>query len=112
MKPEIIRIPPDHRSPSPAREIEFELLKTRGLRLECLVSYGTPSQPGFWYDQAAAEWVLLFRGNAILRFEEGDVELSAGDSLNIPAGTRHRVESVSADAVWLALHHDGAATDP
>ena len=32
--------------------------------------------------------------------------LKAGDFLLIPANTRFRVESVSADAVWLALHTD------
>lgn len=104
MNPEITKIPPAHKAPAPARELTFGLLEKPGLRLECLASHGVPSPPGFWYDQADEEWVLLFRGNAVLRFEDGEVELSAGDSLAIPAGARHRVESVSADAVWLALH--------
>jgi cupin 2 domain-containing protein len=32
--------------------------------------------------------------------------LKPGDHLLIPAHCRHRVASVSGDAVWLALHAD------
>jgi len=32
------------------------------------------------------------------------VLLKSGDFLTIPARARHRVESVSSDAIWLALH--------
>ena len=48
---------------------------------------------------------MLVRGEAVLQFDPGgDVTLKTGDFLLIAANTRHRVESVSADAVWLALH--------
>jgi len=32
------------------------------------------------------------------------VALKAGDWIAIPAHSRHRVESTSADALWLAVH--------
>ena len=93
----------------PAEGETFRALLDRpGMRLEQIVSRGEASPEGFWYDQAQTEWVLLVQGAAVLRFEPGgDVPLQAGDFLTIPANLRHRVESVSADAVWLALHFDG-----
>lgn len=82
------------------------LLDLPGMRLERIVSNGQAGPDGFWYDQNNPEWVMLVRGEAVLRFDlGGDVALKAGDYLLIPANTRHRVESVSADAVWLALHY-------
>lgn len=80
------------------------LIQAESFRLEHLVSHGQASPPGFWYDQPEDEWVLLLRGRAMLAFEAGTLDLVAGDSLTIPARLRHRVESASKDAVWLALH--------
>lgn len=81
------------------------LLQTPHLRLEQIVSYGTPSAEGFWYDQEETEWVLLTKGEAVLEFEESKlVTLQAGDYLEIPAHEKHRVAECSQDAIWLALH--------
>ena len=44
------------------------LLTRPGLRIERIVSRGQASPPGFWYDQAEGEWVLLLAGTARLRF--------------------------------------------
>ena len=90
---------------------EFDiLLQTPKLRLERILSHGHASPPGFWYDQAEAEWVALLRGAAELEFEDGLLPLKAGDALLIPAHCRHRVASCSADALWLALHVTDEAT--
>jgi len=81
------------------------LLSAPGLRLERIVSNGRASDAGFWYDQGDPEWVMLVRGTAVLRFDPGgDIHLAAGDFLTIPAHALHRVEEVSPDAIWLALH--------
>lgn len=81
------------------------LLQNPHLRLERIVSYGTPSTADFWYDQDETEWVLLAKGEAVLEFEEGKlITLQAGDYLEIPAHQKHRVASCSQDAIWLALH--------
>ncbi len=88
------------------------LLESPAFRLERIVSYGHATPPGQWYDQDRPEWVLLARGRAVLLFDggcEGRLELAAGDHLLIPARARHRVEAVSEDAVWLALHFEPAA---
>ena len=82
------------------------LLESPGFRLERIVSKGEATAIGFWYDQPEAEWVLLFRGSAVLTFEgDRSLNLASGDSLVIPAHSRHRVDSCSRDALWLALHY-------
>ena len=92
-------------APTGETEIFRTLLDLPGIRLQQIVSNGQASAAGFWYDQKQPEWVMLVRGTALLRFDPGgDVRLKAGDFLTIPANSRHRVESVSSDAVWLALH--------
>jgi len=85
-------------------ELIIALLERAGFKLEQIVSNGQASEPGFWYDQAGDEWVLLVRGEAMLAFEQENLNLKAGDYLLIPAHARHRVASCSQDALWLALH--------
>ena len=77
-------------------------------RLERIVSQGHVTPPGDWYDQDQAEWVLLLSGAARLRMGDQQlVELRPGDSINLPAHYRHRVEWTDPDCqtVWLALHY-------
>jgi cupin 2 domain-containing protein len=86
-----------------------DLLRTRAVRIERIVSTGQASPPGFWYDQELSEWVLLLSGAALLRFE-GEAaprRLDAGSFVEIPAHARHRVEwtSTSPPAVWLVVHY-------
>ena len=45
------------------------LLDTPAFRLEQIISNGKASAMDFWYDQPEAEWVLLLRGRATLRFD-------------------------------------------
>ena len=86
-----------------------ELLSRPGVRIERIVSYGHASPPGFWYDQPQAEWVLVLRGAARLRFadEPAPRGLEAGDFLEIAAHRRHRVEwtAPAVPTVWLAVHY-------
>jgi cupin 2 domain-containing protein len=102
----------DSSFPSDGEGERFEsLLSGESFRLERILSRGTASPPDFWYDQSEEEWVLLVSGQARLEFEgEGMVDLCAGDALRIPARCRHRVASVSGDAVWLALHFSRPAS--
>ncbi|HEX9556312.1 MAG TPA: cupin, partial [Reyranella sp.] len=46
------------------------LAQGAAVRIERIVSTGQASPPGFWYDQAEAEWVLLLAGAARLRFAD------------------------------------------
>ena len=93
-----------------AGEVFSELLSRPGLRIERIVSHGQASPPGFWYDQAQGEWVVVLRGRARLRFEDEAAarDLAPGDMLEIAARRRHRVEWTATDqpTVWLAVHYD------
>lgn len=95
----------DSRPTGERDELFIPLVETPALRLEHIVSHGQATPSDEWYDQPRPEWVVLVRGRATLRFEGGDVlKLEAGDHLLIPARSRHRVDSCSRNAIWLALH--------
>ncbi len=85
------------------------LLAAASLRIERIVSHGHASPPGFWYDQDQHKWVIVLKGAARLRFEDGIVEMNPGDFLNIPAHQKHRVEWTTPDepTIWLAVHYGG-----
>ena len=89
-------------------ELFTEILKGRSFKLERIVSTGQTTPDGEWYDQDRAEWVVLLKGAATLRFEDEPAPrtLGEGDYLMIPPHARHRVEATDPDrpTVWLALH--------
>jgi cupin 2 domain-containing protein len=92
-----------------AGEEEFRTLLVRpGLKVERIVSTGQCSPPGFWYDQAWDEWVLVVSGGAAVEFEDEGAPrtLKTGDYLHIASGRRHRVVWTQPDppTVWLAIH--------
>jgi cupin 2 domain-containing protein len=91
------------------RETSWEILARPGVRIERIVSFGRASPPGFWYDQAHGEWVVVLAGEARLRFEDEPVArtLAAGDFVDIAPHRRHRVEWTRSGAptVWLAVHY-------
>ena len=89
-------------------EIFTTILEGKTFCLEKIASFGAASEPGFWYDQARPEWVVLVRGRAAIAFEGGEVALHGGDYLLIPARCRHRVTRTSRDAVWLAVHFEAS----
>lgn len=93
-------------------ELTACLLQSGGLKIERIVSRGHCSEAGFWYEQDQAEWVLLLKGEAGVRFRESDrvVHLTAGMYLNIPAREAHRVEwtSTTEDSIWLVVFYDAS----
>jgi cupin 2 domain-containing protein len=96
-----------------AQEISECVARGADVKIERIVSKGHCSPPGFWYDQKDDEWVLLLKGEARLRFEEGDriVHMTEGTHVHIAAHERHRVEWTSerAETVWLAVFYRGKA---
>ena len=99
-----------------AAEITETLLARPGLRIERIVSTGQASPPGFWYDQAEGEWVVLLAGAAGLRFadEPEPRVLRPGDWVEIAAHRRHRIEwtDPSAPTVWLAVFYAPPPVSP
>jgi cupin 2 domain-containing protein len=98
-----------HKPVKPLEEWIEPLLQAGAFRLERIVSNGSRTTDGAWYDQANAEWVVLLKGKARIRFEDLDeiIELSPGDFIEIPAHRRHRVEWTTPDetTIWLAAHY-------
>ncbi|VTT96646.1 Cupin domain-containing protein OS=Singulisphaera acidiphila (strain ATCC BAA-1392 / DSM 18658 / VKM B-2454 / MOB10) GN=Sinac_4027 PE=4 SV=1: Cupin_2 [Gemmataceae bacterium] len=94
--------PPEHLP----EELFTTLLDAPGARVERIVSQGHASPDGFWYDQELAEWVVLLKGAARLRFEDRVLDLRPGDFVHIPARQKHRVDWTTPDeaTVWLAVH--------
>jgi cupin 2 domain-containing protein len=90
-------------------EFAETLLDAKDVRIERIVSHGHASPAGFWYDQPRAEWVVVLRGSARLRFVDRVLEMQAGDFVQIAAHEKHRVDGTSPDepTIWLAVHHGG-----
>ena len=102
MPPNLFDLP----DPLPADEEFTELLCSKNLRIERIVSSGQTTPTGNWYDQDEDEWVALIQGEAILEYENGEkLHLSAGDQVLLPAHCRHRVAYTSAQppCIWLAV---------
>ena len=85
------------------------LVDAPDVRIERIVSTGHASPPGFWYNQAESEWVVVLRGEAVLAFEDEERTLKPGDYVLIPAHRKHRVHSTSPTepTVWLAVFFGG-----
>jgi cupin 2 domain-containing protein len=85
-----------------------KLCQSKSFRIERIVSGGQLSPPGFWFDQAHEEWVLVVQGKAEISLldPEERIHLSVGDWLMIDAHRKHRVEATSREPVtiWLAVH--------
>lgn len=89
-------------------EVFEDIIRTDKVRIERIVSKGHTSPVEGWYDQEENEWVLVVEGRAQLEFENGVVqELTAGDYVNIPAHTRHKVRWTDPDVptIWLAVFY-------
>ena len=89
------------------KELMEVLAENQHVRIERIVSHGHASPDGFWYDLDEQEWVIVLKGAATLRFEDKIVEMEPGDSVNIPAHTKHRVEWTTPDepTIWLAVFY-------
>ena len=94
----------------PSNDEEFtELLGSKHLRIERIVSSGHTTPAGKWYDQDEDEWVALIQGEAVLEYENGEkLRLSAGDHVLLPAHCLHRVAFTSSNppCIWLAVFAD------
>ena len=101
----LLRDIPDAR----ADEITEAIVAAPGVRIERIVSLGQASAPGFWYDQAETEWVLLLAGAARLRFADEPKArlLGPGDWVEIARHRRHRVDWTDPvrPTVWLAVFY-------
>lgn len=70
------------------KELVQTLIRAADVRIERIISHGHASPEGLWYDQDQHEFVVVLKGAARLRFEDGIVEMKPGDFFNIPAHSR------------------------
>jgi cupin 2 domain-containing protein len=91
-------------------EVVQTLIRAADVRIERIISHGHTSPEGFWYDQPQHEWVIVLKGTARLKFEDGMVEMKPGDYINIPAHQRHRVDWTTPDepTIWLGVRYGEA----
>ena len=93
--------------PVAGSEVSEVLFRRKDVRVERIVSLDYSSPAGFWYEQPDDEWVLVLSGQGTLEFEDGRrVAMGPGESLDIPAGVRHRVAAThpTEPTEWLAVH--------
>lgn len=89
-------------------EVFEDIVRSDTVRIERIVSRGHSSPADGWYDQDENEWVMVLQGSGRLLFETGrEVNLGAGDCINIPTHTRHRVDWTDPDrpTIWLAVFY-------
>ncbi|MDH5484004.1 MAG: cupin domain-containing protein [Gammaproteobacteria bacterium] len=90
------------------QEIFEQIINTKNIKIERILSRGHTSPETGWYDQAQNEWVMVLKGGAIICFENGkEIPLAEGDHINIPAHTKHKVSWTKPDTetIWLAVHY-------
>ncbi len=98
-------------SPLPAdlnEEFCEDLVRSETVRIERIISRGHKSPEHGWYDQDENEWIAVLQGSARLLFEDGgEVHLGAGDFINIPSHSRHRVSwtDPTEPTIWLAIFY-------
>ncbi|MDT8451413.1 MAG: cupin domain-containing protein [Gammaproteobacteria bacterium] len=89
-------------------ELMTRLVDNDQVKIERIVSRGHRSPDSGWYDQNENEWVMLVQGEATLAFADAaSMTLRAGDFVNIPAHTKHRVAwtTPETETIWLAVHY-------
>ena len=89
-------------------EIFEQLVQSKHVRIEKIISTGQRSPESGWYDQEDNEWVMVLKGEARLSFDDRtSVALRVGNFINIPAHTKHKVDWTDPEGqtVWLAVHY-------
>ena len=89
---------------SSSEEIFKELYANKNATVEKILSYGQTTPVDTPYIQAHDEWVLIIDGNAKLKLENKEISLQKGESLLIPANTKHWVTYTHNPTIWLAIH--------
>lgn len=90
----------------------FEILHSKTVKIEKIVSNGQKTPKNYWYNQDRNEFVIILDGFAKVEIKEGDsikeVELSKGDYLDIKANIEHRVSYTCEEnpTVWLAVFYE------
>ena len=89
-------------------EIFENIISKDNIKIQRIVSKGDTTPKDEWYNQEDDEWVIIMQGEAVLSFEnQKNIKLKAGEYINIPAYTKHRVSWTieTQETIWLAIHY-------
>ena len=88
-------------------ELFENIVSTKNIKIERIISKGHTSPSYGWYDQEENEWVILLEGEASIEFEDKTIHLKKGDYINIPSHQKHKVIKTSKNppAIWLAIFY-------
>jgi cupin 2 domain-containing protein len=106
MLPEVIKLFPEN--PQPGVEQFRDLLSGKRFVVEHIISHGEVCEADFWFDHSKKEWAALIQGKVTMEFEDGILELEAGDSLIFQPHQKHKITKTTVDAVWIAVHFEEA----
>lgn len=91
-----------------SQEVFQDIVSNGEVKIERIISKGHVSPEKGWYDSDQHEWVIVLQGHGTLQFEDGrEVQLRAGDYINIAAHTRHKVSHTDNNdiTIWLAIYY-------
>lgn len=87
-----------------ANETFETVLENSKVKIERIISFGDITPSDYWYCQIDDEFVMVLEGFAEILYSDGTVAtLNKGDSLYIPAYTKHQVVSTANPTIWLAV---------
>ncbi len=93
---------------SKRKEIFQALSQNKSVKIERIISCGQATKKDKWLKTRHAEWVILLKGAARLRFRKNNrlFNLKPGDYILISANSPHRVEWTHprVKTIWLAVH--------
>jgi len=80
------------------------VVENNTVKIERIISFGDITPSDYWYCQSDDEFVMVLEGFAEILYSDGTVAiLNKGDSLYIPAYTKHQVVSTANPTIWLAV---------
>lgn len=87
-------------------ELIETISESSSIKVERIISNNSIAPKNGWFEQENEEWVMLIQGSAKIQFQEKEIELFTGDTLFIPAKTKHKVTYTSSIpiCIWLAIH--------
>ncbi len=91
----------DYKVPSSGEDFST-LFENRNTKIVRIVSSDILEE--IEYCQEEDEFVILLEGSAVLEIEGSKITLNRGDTLLIPAKTRHKVLSTQKGTLWIAIH--------
>ena len=93
----------DYTLPNLDSEIFTTLIQNRDVEIKHIVS-NTLKMPQEFIEPTKDEWVVVLKGCAKIEIDGEVHKLKSGDTLFIPADTKHTLLKTKKVVVWLAIY--------